>query len=430
MRTTLACGLVVACLAACGGKDNKNKDANGNGEGQPPDAPDFLKCAAPVNGTTVSMRKLPMQLPTDIGVLVTSPPNDLRLFVVDRSGQIVIVENEQITGTFIDLQDDNGGPVLASTSTGELGLLGLAFHPNYAQNRTFFVFYTRSQSGDGTNPFRDVVARCTASATDPNKADPTCTEILVIPDFAANHNGGMIEFGKDGYLYISTGDGGKADDPNKNGQALTDNPGTNTVALLAKILRIDVDNKAGGKEYGIPSDNPFAAGGGAPEIFAIGLRNAWRWSFDRANGDVWIGDVGQGAIEELDYVKAGQLKGKNFGWSTCEGSLNFNGTCPTGNASFFFPQDERTHAGDAWKSITGGQVYRGTCYPDIVGSYFYTDFDKGGLSKATVRGDGTLDIQDLPGTFPGELTSIHEVATGEIYATDLRGNVFHLEAGP
>jgi glucose/arabinose dehydrogenase len=432
MRTTLALGLVVACLAACGGKDNKNKDANGNGEGQPPDAPDFLKCAAPVNGTTVSMRKV-LQVPADgtqpVQVLVASPPNDLRLFLVDRDGDIRIIENETITGTFIDLSDDNGGPVLAATnSTGEQGLLGLAFHPNYAQNRTFFVFYTRRESGDTKNGTRDVLARCTASATDPNKADPTCVEVLAIPDFAGNHNGGMIEFGKDGFLYISTGDGGLADDPNNNGQALVDNPANNTVALLGKMLRIDVDNKAAGKEYGIPADNPFAAGGGAPEIFAIGLRNAWRWSFDRANGDVWIADVGQNNIEELDYVKAGELKGKNFGWSMFEASACFKQPCD--NAGKTFPQDERTHGGDGWVSITGGQVYRGTCYPDIVGTYFYTDFQHGGLTKATVRGDGTLDIADLPGGFPGRLTSIHEVATGEIYATDLSGNVWHLEAGP
>ena len=429
---TLARGLLVVCLVACGGKDNKAKDAPQNPGDTPADTPDALKCANPVNGTSISLRKLATQLPNDIGVLVTSPPNDLRLFVVDRSGEIRIYDqNEQLLPEpFIDLQDDNGGPVLASTGTGEQGLLGMAFHPNYAQNRTFFVFYTRRENGDTKNTTRDVLARCTASADDPNKADPTCVEVLIIPDFASNHNGGMIEFGKDGFLYISTGDGGAAGDPNRNGQALVDNPATNTIALLGKMLRIDVDNKAAGKEYGIPADNPFAGGGGAPEIFAIGLRNAWRWSFDRANGDVWIGDVGQGTIEELDYVPVGQLKGKNFGWSTCEGSLNFNASCPTGDPNFFFPQDQRTHNGDGWVSITGGQVYRGTCYPDIVGQYFYTDFMHGGLTKATVDGSGAVTVQDLPGTFPNQITGIHEVATGEIYATDLRGNVYHLEAGP
>jgi glucose/arabinose dehydrogenase len=432
---TLARGLLAVCLVACGGKDNKVIDAPGGGSDAPPDAPDFLKCASPVNGTTVSFRALADKLPDNIGVLVTSPPNDLRLFVVDRSGEIFIYQDEHLVTTpFIDLQDDNGGPVLAADafSTGETGLLGMAFHPNYAQNRTFFVTYTRREAGDSKNSLRDVLARCTASETDPMKADPTCTEVLAIPDFASNHNGGMIEFGSDGFLYMATGDGGSAGDPNNNGQALVDNQtgANNTTALLGKMLRLDVDNKAAGKEYGIPADNPFAGGGGAPEIFAIGLRNAWRWSFDRANGDVWIGDVGQGTIEELDYVKAGTLKGKNFGWSLCEGSNTFKTGCDKNNPNFTFPQDERTHGGDGWVSITGGQVYRGTCYPDIVGTYYYTDFMHGGLTKATANADGSLNIQDLPGTFPGSITSIHEVATGEVYATDLKGQVFHLEAAP
>lgn len=428
---TLARGLLAVCLVACGGKDNKVIDAPGGGSDAPPDAPDFLKCASPVNGTTIAFRALADKLPDNIGVLVTSPPNDLRLFVVDRNGQIFIYQDEHIVATpFIDLQDDNGGPVVAADglSTGEIGLLGMAFHPDYAQNRTFFVTYTRREVPDTTNSLRDVLARCTTSETDPNKADATCVEVLAIPDFASNHNGGMIEFGSDGFLYMATGDGGQANDPHNNGQALVDNAGTNTVALLGKMLRIDVDNKAAGKEYGIPADNPFAGGGGAPEIFAYGLRNAWRWSFDRANGDVWIGDVGQGAIEELDYIKAGELKGKNFGWSMFEASACFKPPCD--NAGKTFPQDERTHNGDGWQSITGGQVYRGTCYPDIVGNYYYTDFMHGGLVKATPNADGTINHEDLPGTFPGNLTSIHEVATGEIYATDLKGNVFHLEAGP
>jgi hypothetical protein len=224
--------------------------------------------------------------------LVTAPRNDLRLFVLEQRGAIRIVDNNVVLPEpFLDLSADTDGPVICC---GENGLLGLAFHPQYATNGTFFVTYTARNTGDPANPQRDVLARCQVSA-DPNKADrSSCVEVLSIPDFAANHNGGMIEFGPDGYLYWNTGDGGGGGDPQKNGQALEDgNPLPNTHALLAKMLRLDVDVKTAGLEYGIPGDNPFASGGGKPEIFMIGLRNAWRWTFDRNTGDMWIADVGQ-----------------------------------------------------------------------------------------------------------------------------------------
>jgi glucose/arabinose dehydrogenase len=211
-------------------------------------------------------------------------------------------------------------------------------------------------------------------------------------------------------------------------------------ALLGKMLRIDVDNPSNGKEYGIPTSNPFASGGGAPEIFLIGFRNPWRWSFDRGTGDMWIGDVGQNTVEELHYVKAGTGAGKNFGWDTFDGNTCFSGRTPSGTpcttAGFQFPVDERSHgAPDNFISIIGGQVYRGTCYPDIVGTYFYTDYGRGGLSTATLNIDGaTITKSDLPGTFPVSPASIHASATGELYLTTAApgnpGRVFHIEAGP
>jgi glucose/arabinose dehydrogenase len=434
--------VVLVALAACG--DNRAvKDAPPRPIDAAIDA-GLPACANPVSGKRITMRLVAHAADNDAIVLVTSPPNDLRRFVVERAGTILIMDanDSLLPEPFIVLDDVKGGPVVGG---GEMGLLGLAFHPHYATNRQFYVFYTRRATveGDAKNIYRDVLARCTASDTDPDHggAPTSCVEMLVIPDFAGNHNGGMIEFGPDGYLYIGTGDGGSANDPNHDAQAVVTAidpsvPGPTTAnveALLGKILRIDVDHPAPGKPYGIPADNPFAAGGGEPEIFAIGLRNPWRWSFDRATGDIWIGDVGQGTREELDWVKAGFLKGKNFGWSVYEATFcRVTTGCPT---DMFVPQDERTHAapplGDGWTAIIGGQVYRGTCYPDIVGTYFYTDNGAGGLASAVVNPDGrTLAIADVPGSFPRFPASLHADARGELYETDIHGNVYHLEAAP
>ncbi len=366
-------------------------------------------------------------------MLVTAPSGDPRLYVVDKGGRIRIVDENEVLldDPFIDLESVvNGG--------GEAGLLGLAFHPQYHVNRTFFVFYTRTQAGVDGFPIADVVARCKRDAVDPNKAEPSCTEILAIRDPASNHNGGMIEFGLDGFLYIGTGDGGPQNDPAGSAQALVDGvPDPNmtpraATALLGKILRIDVNAPANGKEYSIPSDNPFAAGGGAPEIFAVGLRNPWRWSFDSATGDMWIGDVGQGPSneprEEVTFVKAGELNGANFGWRNYEGNNCRNPPCdPTGKT---FPIDERIRSQTSYASIIGGQVYRGSCYPDIVGTYFYTDFVAGGLASGKRDADGNYTRQDLPGSFPAGIASIHAAATGELYATTTGGRIFHIEAGP
>ncbi len=440
---------VVLALVGCGGKNEAKEDGprppDGTPSDGPADGPTLPACASPANGTTITTR-----LVNNIGnggaMLVAGPAGDPRLYVVGKFGQIRIIdENENLLPEpFIDLDDDNGGPVVSST-TSEAGLLGLAFHPQYQANGTFFVFYVRAQAGVTGFPLADVVARCKRDATNPNKAEATCTEILAIRDPASNHNGGMIEFGADGFLYISTGDGGPQSDPAGSAQALVDgviDPQVTTppeaTALLGKMLRIDVDNPANGKEYGIPSTNPFAAGGGAPEIFMIGFRNPWRWSFDRGTGDMWIGDVGQGTIEELSYVKAGTGAGKNFGWDNWEGSICFGArtpaTAPCNNqANFVFPVDEKTHGGDGWDSIIGGQVYRGSCYPDIVGTYFYSDNGNGGLFTAKLNPDGaTITKNELSGNFPGpeQPASIHASASGELYLTTTNGAVFHIEAGP
>ena len=385
------------------------------------------RCRA-VRGTTVSLRRVAAgcsdaDAPASPGcidgpaMLVTSPPGDDRQFIIEQVGRLRILEHERLRpAPFLDIVETADPPLVAVS---ELGLLGLAFHPQYATNGTFFVYYTSPNPADPQNPYFDLVMRYSTSI-DPYQADPASGVIvLAIPDFAGNHNGGMIEFGPDGYLYIGTGDGGNAYDPHRTGQ--------DPDALLGKILRIDVDHPLPGKQYGIPADNPFAAGGGAPEVFISGVRNPWRFAFDRKTSDLWIADVGQDAIEELDVLRAGEQVGKNLGWSMYEGSTCLHPPCDP--AVVTMPPHERTHA-SGWCSIIGGQVYRGSCYPDLEGKYFFTDFCAHGLSTAELRTDGTLDVVDLPGTYPKEPASIHDDSAGELYLTTTRGSVYHLEAGP
>jgi len=420
---TLACALIL--VAACSDSKNAPKDASTSGDGQtgdaaPIDAPacepaPLAACATPVAGSRVTLRRITPDLPgADAALLAVSPKNDPRLFVVGRAGQIFVYENEVRRATpFLDIST-------SIVAGGEQGLLGLAFHPSYGCNGQFFVYYTTNSS--------NIVARCTVSAADPNVANPTCTPVLTIPDFAGNHNGGMIEFGPDGYLYIGTGDGGGSNDPNRNGQSLTNgSPQTNSIALLGKMLRIDVNAKDPGKEYAIPSTNPFAAGGGAPEIFIIGLRNPWRWSFDKGTGDLWIGDVGQDNIEELDVLKPGEQAGANLGWSMYEGDACFRAPCSlTGK---FAPQNTRLHP--TWISVIGGETYRGTCYPDLVGWHFYTDHNSAaaGLHKARLTSAG-FETQPVTVAMPGGVASIHADARGEIYVTTIQGRLYHLEGNP
>ncbi|HEY5947047.1 MAG TPA: PQQ-dependent sugar dehydrogenase [Kofleriaceae bacterium] len=409
MRAALA----VLAIAACGDSSATKLDS-----GLVSDAP-ALACS-PVSGTKLTMRLIA----TTHGpaVLATSPPADPRLFIVEQQGYIRILTDDQLSPTpFLDLSDD-------IACCGEQGLLGLAFHPSYATNGTFFVFYTTGNA--------NVLARYQVSS-DPNRADQASgTVVLSIPDFASNHNGGMIEFGPDGYLYIGTGDGGGGGDPQANGQ--------NTNALLGKLLRIDVDARDGSKQYGIPAGNPFATTGGAPEVFIYGLRNPWRWSFDSYNGDLWIGDVGQDKIEELDFLPAGMQAGTNLGWRMYEATSCFDGPCTPTNVQM--PQFQRTHD-EGWCSIIGGQVYRGSCYPDLVGTYFFTDY------CAHVLGTGKLGagniVVDFPSVsyveppnepragFPATPASMHADSRGELYLTTTTccgttqlGGVYHLEVSP
>ena len=401
--------LVILVLAACGGGGGNGDGGGGDGTPNPDgnNLPDAAQATCtPKSGTDVTMR-LVTTVTEEFPLVVTAPVGDARLFVVERDGTIRILRDEQIVDPpFLDIS----GPV---ASGGEMGLLGLAFHPQYATNRKFYVMYTTSDA--------NVIAEYTTMATNPDRGDEASARIVLsIPDFAGNHNGGMIEFGNDGFLYIGTGDGGNANDPEENGQ--------NPNRLLAKMLRIDVDNPAGGREYGIPAGNPYAAGGGAPEVYMIGLRNPWRWSFDRANGNIYIGDVGQGAVEEVDVIEPSGAAGADLGWDDCEGSSDFEaGGCgsPT-QPNRRRPVYEQSH-GAGWTAVIGGQVYRGSCYPDLVGRYFFTDYNAGGLHSFVYAGGQATDVIDHPGSFQSHPGSLHADALGELYITYENGRIYHIE---
>jgi glucose/arabinose dehydrogenase len=413
--------LALVLLAACGGgSGDKRDDAPRRDTMQLHDSPPLVACT-PVNGNTPALRKIGSTPGSPL--LAVSPPNDGRLFIVEREGQIRIFENEQLKPTpFLDMSDVDG-----FASGGEQGLLGLAFHPDYANNRQFFIWYTTNDA--------DVLARYYVSETDLNKADPAGEIVLSIPDFAGNHNGGMMEFGADGYLYVGTGDGGDGGDPCRNAQAIkrtdTDCPdraNTKQEPLLGKMLRIDVDTTSGLKNYGIPADNPYADGvAGEPEIFMRGLRNPWRWSFDRATGDMYIGDVGQDTDEEVDILTPAQQNGANLGWSQWEAARAFR----TGadSSGIFMPQFIRNQTADNWMAVIGGSVYRGTCFPDLVGDYFFTDYVNHQLTRGRFS-SGTFTASELPGTWPASPSSLHADARGELFMTTEVGDVYQLEAQP
>ncbi len=425
---------LITLLAACGGKSETPQEA------APPviidaaiDAPfEPPACANPRAGSTITFREIGRVFPTG-AVLATSPPGDPRLFVVEQHGGVRILNNEVLLpDPFIDLSQDAGGPVIGGDGGGdEKGLLGLAFHPSYATNGQLFLFYTSTRGGN----FHNFLVRCTQSAANPDRSDPaSCVEVLAFRDPYSNHQGGMMEFGPDGYLYLGLGDGGGGGDPF--GYAQDPN------SLLGKMLRIDVDRKDAGKEYAIPSDNPYATGGGLPEIYMRGLRNPWRWSFDRVTGDMWMGDVGQQLVEELNVLRPSEQKGANLGWSIYEGNLccvttpyRCERAAPDAQCSpagFTFPKDSRIPAGGdlGWRSIIAGEVYRGSCFPDLVGWHLYTDWNQRDMIKARLRPDGSLEVVDLPSKAPGNPSSLHGDSRGELYMTNTVGFVFRLEAGP
>jgi len=327
-----------------------------------------------------------------------------RIFVVEQGGTVkVFPNNETVTesNTFLDISN-------ALVSQGELGLLGLAFHPNYSSNGLFYIAYTPSSD-------LAVVSSFQVSGADADVADSSTETILLrIPQPFSNHNGGQLAFGADGYLYIASGDGGSGGDPQGNAQNLTN--------LLGKILRIDVDRTENGLEYAIPPDNPFLSSSAARhEIYAYGLRNPWRFSFDVQTNVIWAGDVGQSAIEEIDIIE----NGANYGWNTFEGTQCFNSnTCDTdGFVAPVFEYDQTM--GD--RSITGGYVYRGQTISALLGLYIYGDFASGRIWGLSTNLGGNLTNQLLISSgLP--ISSFGTDADNELYICAFDGVIYKFVA--
>lgn len=329
---------------------------------------------------------------------------DDRLFIVERSGTIKIVDATGTTLSTNFLNIDN--KVVNTGGQSEKGLLGLAFHPDYTNNGFFYVRYTNNSSNS-------ILARYSVDSSNPNIADANSEVIIMEVDQPfGNHNGGGLKFGPDGYLYIGLGDGGSANDPGNRSQ----NPQT----LLGKMLRIDIDN---GSPYSIPADNPFVNDANVlDEIWALGLRNPWRYSFDRETGDLWMGDVGQGDWEEIDYQPASSTGGENYGWRCYEGNHNFN-TSGCGPATDYvgpvFEYEQGGFSGPC--SVTGGFVYRGTESPDLVGHYIVADYCTGDFWTVSSDGAGGWIGQEA-GSFPGyDISTFGEDIHGELYVARMNG---------
>ncbi len=384
-RAALLSALLALAPPGCGG------GGGGGREGQPPSAAIGLERAFPA---------LTFQLPV---AALQAPGDGARWFVAEKRGRVLAFPPGAATvSTFVDVADR------VDAAPGEAGLLGLAFHPGWQANGQAFLSYTAPGTGAGVA----LVSRLSRFRTRDGGAtlDPASEEILLSVDQPfANHNGGHLAFGPDGFLYLGLGDGGSGGDPQGHGQ----NPQT----LLGAMLRLDVD---GGTPYAIPPGNPFAQGGGRPEIFAWGFRNPWRWSFDRATGDLWCGDVGQRDWEEVDRVRVGG----NYGWNVREGTRCF-ATSPCDDPTLVDPVAEYSHAEGC--SITGGYVYRGGAIPSLAGTYVYGDFCSG-----TVWGlDPAAPQPRVLAQSGRRISSFVQGSDGELYLLDYAsGGIFQLIGVP
>ena len=400
----LGVALLVAllALAACGGDDDTSSST----------APTPTSPSRDSGSATTSDHQLPagdgqggFELEKlgdfDSPVYVTQPTHgDEHLYVVEKTGHIIrIAPNGGDAATFLDLSDQ-------VTSGGEQGLLSMAFAPDFAESGLFYVDYTDTDGNTQVVEYH---------APEGGVADPeSARQVIEVDQPFANHNGGQLQFGPDGLLYIGLGDGGSEEDPQRNGQDLS--------TPLAKILRID-PQPDGAKPYRVPSDNPFAGqAGAAPETYAYGLRNPWRFSFDRRTGDLWIGDVGQNEFEEIDGVTPGEAAGANFGWSAFEGDARFNDDQRAPHAT----GPVLTYSHEHGCSVTGGYVVRDRELPSLYGRYLYGDYCQGDLRSFTARaGAPARDDRPLGVQIPS-LSSFGEDAAGDIYAMSLDGPVYQL----
>ncbi|MBK8968226.1 MAG: PQQ-dependent sugar dehydrogenase [Saprospiraceae bacterium] len=375
----------------------------------------FLFCAAGFAQPALTLTQITtVSQPVDIAA---AGDGSGRLFLVEKGGTIRILDLSSyslLPDAFLDISS-------LVLNSGERGLLGLTFHPDYANNGYFYVNY--SQAGSGNTR----ISRFTATPPSANTADPASElPILTLAQPFTNHNGGDMAFGPDGYLYIALGDGGGSGDP--------DNRAQNGMELHGKMLRIDVNSTSGGNNYAIPPDNPFI-GMQTPEIldeiWALGLRNPWRFSFDRNTGDIWIADVGQGAWEELNYQPASSQGGENYGWRCYEGNHKFNTTVGCGAVSSYvapiFEYDHDPNTGG--RSVSGGFVYRGNEVPDLQGWYVMADYTSDNFWLIQYNGSGwTVDLQsDVPVV---DIVTFGEDDDGELYTASLGGQVYKITAAP
>ena len=388
-----AAGMALALMlfvAACGDDDSDGEQTAGT-------SPEPAKSVAATGDGEggVSLEKVG---DFDQPLYVTQPPASEDLYVVEKPGRIRLVRDGKVEPEpVLDISDE-------VSDSGEQGLLSIAFAPDFPASRLLYAYFTDSAQDQRVVEFE--------MAEDGATIDPDSRrEVLRMDDFASNHNGGLLVFGPDGNLYIGTGDGGIADDPERAGQDLG--------SLLGKLLRID---PRGGKPYGIPADNPFADTPGArPEVYSYGLRNPWRFSFDRETGDLYIGDVGQNSLEEIDYVSKGAGAGANFGWSAFEGTERFNEDQEAPD----HVQPVLTYDPSQGCSVTGGYVVRDPELPALRGRYLYGDFCAGQL-RSFVPAKGAARDDKAVGVDVSNLSSFGEDGQGRIYATSLDGPVFRL----
>lgn len=341
------------------------------------------------------------------GISTIANANDSRLFVAVQLGYVYILTptGTKLARPFLDIYSK-----VTPTSTanlGEKGLLGIAFSPHYATDGTFYINYT-NKLGQGNS----VIARYHVSS-DPDSADVASEEILLtIYQPFGNHKGGCLQFGNDGYLYCALGDGGSAGDPY--------NVAQNTDSLLGKILRLDVSGTTG---YTIPPTNPFVAGGGAPQIWAYGLRNPWKFSFDRVTHDLWIGDVGQADYEEVNRQLASSPGGENYGWHCYEATHPYDTVSCGPLSSYVAPVYEYPHSGTATCAVTGGYVYRGTAYPALYGYYIFADYCPRGIYSLSIPGYSFGTTGNMANNF----VAFGENAAGELFVGDqYTGTIFRI----
>ena len=387
---------MLAALVSCGGGTDSAPSSPTPGSASCP-AGSVVPGTPPLTAALVASG---LRSPLD---LQSAPGDRRRLFVVEQGGRVRVVrDGTLLNDPFLDI-------AARLSSGGERGLLGLAFHPQYAANGRFYVNYT-DRSGDT----RISEFRVTAN---PDVADAASERLLLLQAQPfANHNGGGLAFGPDGFLYIGLGDGGSGGDPQRNGQNL----GT----LLGKMLRIDVS----AEPYGIPPDNPFASRAGArPEIWAYGLRNPWRFSFDRGTGDLYIGDVGQNAVEEIDVDTTAARGGENYGWNIMEGSRCFQPSTGCDASGLTPPVLE--YGRSEGQAVIGGIVYRGCRMPGYQGTYFYADEVSGFVRSFRLVGGQVTESRDWTGALAGSIRNPSAFGVdqdGEMYVVDYRGSVFRL----